>query len=424
MLLLEGGRVVCPASGKDVVEDVLIDGGHIVAVGPGLRAAAGEGVRVIDCEGVVVAPGFVELGAELADPGHPERETLCSGSEAAAAGGYTTVLASPNTDPCVDGPSVARDILGRAAALTGARVLQAGALTMGLRGEEPAELGLLVLAGCVALSDGRALVADTEVLRRCLEYARPFDVPVMLRPGEAALERAGVMHEGSVSLRIGLRGIPAESEEIGLHRLIALARRTGARVHISHLSTGRSLAAFRAAVADGLSITATVPARSLVLTDVAVERSGYDPLLRLVPPLRPEADRVALVGAVRAGEVGVCADHVPCSIVDKEVELVRARPGAVGLETALGATLAALGGDVVAAVRALSILPGRVIGLHPRVVVGSPADLVLFDPVRHRDLSRSPRSRGRNEPLHGHVLPGRVRATVVAGHVVFGPIPD
>ena len=415
MLLLEGGRVICPATGLDQVLDLLVEDGQIVRLGGGSRP---ESAQVIDCRGAIVAPGLVDLGAELADPGETWREDLVSGSKAAAAGGFTTVVASPRTVPVVDEPGLARDILARASRLGGARIEQAGALTLGLRGEELSEIGLLAEAGCKAISDGRVAMSDSGVLRRALDYVRPFGLVVLLRPSDPWLEREGVMHEGQVSLRVGLRGVAAASEHIGVSRAIALARTTGARVHLTQVTTGVSVDLVEAARADGVDISLGVPARHLLLSDEDLEASDYDPSFRMLPPLRSVADRDALREAVRHGRVHcIQADHVPWSRVEKEVELDYAPDGAVGLETALRAALTALPDQLVAVLRAMSVEPGRRIGLDPRIAPGAVADLVVFA-AEEELLVRPPRwSRGCNEPLLGMRLRGAVRHTLVGGRI-------
>ena len=414
MWLLKGGRVLCPASGLDARLDVRVVGDRITALGPDLPV---DGATVLAATGLVVAPAFVDLACELGDPGQTWREDLHSGSRAAAAGGYGTVVASPATEPPIDVASVAADVVSRASRVAGARILVAGALTEGLLGRELAEMNDLVEAGCVALSDGARAMGDALVLRNALEYARALRRPVLLRPGEPTLEERGCMHEGVVSTTIGLHGIPPESEEIGLSRILALARLAGVRVHLTHLTTARSLALLRAAVAEGLPVTASVPARHLVLTDAAVDESGYDPNTRLLPPLRPESDRAALVAAVRAGELQISADHVPWSRVEKEHEFIVAVAGAVGLETAFAAALTALG-DLRAVVAAMAVAPGRVLGLDPRIAIGAQADLVVLSEADATVGSRRA-SRGCNEPLQGRTLRGVVRATLVGGKLAY-----
>lgn len=423
MLLLEGGRLLCPATGRDEVGDVLVDAGRVVAVG-GALAARAAGARHVDCTGAVVAPGLVDLSAHLVDPGDPARETIETGSRTAAAGGFTTVVAAPLTEPVVDNPAVARDVLRRGGEASGARVVPAGALTTGLGGADLAEIGLLVEAGCPALSDGGVAMSDAMVLRRALDYARPFGVPVLMRPSDPALEAEGVMHEGAVSLRVGLRGVPELAEELGVTRLVGLARMTGARLHLTHVTTARSLDLVRRAKADGVSVTASAPARSLLLTDEEVERRTYDTRLRLVPPLRPETDRLALLAAARDGTLdALISDHVPWGREDKQLEFSLAQPGAVGLGSAFRAAMTAFEGDIGLVLRLLAAGPGRVLGRGGRLDEGAVADLVVVadggpraEPARHD-------GRADNEPLAGRLLRGEVRLTLVGGRAAYGSIP-
>lgn len=408
MWLLREARVVSPEDGLSEVLDLRVVDGRVAELGRGL--AAGDAPEV-DGRGRAVLPAFTDLVAEIPDPGQEWREDVSSGSLAAAAGGFATVLVSPVADPVLDQGGLAAAAVARGQAAPGARLLRAGALTMGLQGQQLGELGSLIAEGCVALSDGGRPVEDLAILRNALEYARPFGAPVLLRPGVPSLEARGCMHEGATSLQIGLRGIPAASEEIGVAAIVSLVRLTGARVHLSHLGTARGLELLLQAQAEGLPLSASVPARNLVLTDEAVGRSGYDPRFRLLPPLRTEDDRQALVQAVREGRIAVCSDHQPWTRVEKEHEFERAEPGSVGLETAFSATLTALGGDLVAAARALASLPARVLGRSARIAVGEPADLVLVDPHVQVPVGPPRRSKGSNEALQGLALRGRVEAT-------------
>ncbi len=417
MRLLEGGRVLCPATGLDQVADVLIDDdGRVSALGPDLVGRQGlrrQDCQVIDCSGAVVMPGLVDLVCDVADPGTTWREDITTASRAAAAGGFTALLASPATDPTVDSAAVAAGVVEAAQDAPAARVYRAGALTVGLAGADLAEMGSMIAEGCIALSDGGRSMADSAVLRHALAYARPFGAPVLLRPGEPSLERQGCMHEGRISVEIGLRGIPAASEEIGLARILGLVRTTGAAVHVSHVTTARSVAMLAQARSEGLPVTSSVPARQLVLTDAYVRDSVYDTAARLLPPLRSEADRQALIEGLRAGVIDtICSDHVPWSQVDKELEFERAAAGAVGLETALQAACTALEGDLPLIARAMATAPAGILGLQRRIAVDAPADLVVFDPAVDAAVETPRWSKSRNEPLRGVTLRGMVRATI------------
>jgi len=415
-LLLEGGRVVCPMTQRDEVADVLIKDGKIAAVANPSTLDAVSGVRRIDCRGRAILPGFVDLSSELADPGMTWREDLESGSRSAAAGGFTTVLASPATDPVIDNPSVAREVIDRMSKVEGARLVQSGSLTVGMAGEELAEMGRMVSVGIGGLSDGGRLINDTGVLRRALQYARPQGVPVILRPGDRDLEKGGVMHEGRTSIRIGLHGIPAASEEIGMARIVSLVRMTGTPVHVSHVTTGRALQTLQAALEEGLPITAAVPARNLLLTDHQVEESVYDTSFRLLPPLRPEFD----VSMLRKGVGDLCigADHVPWGRVGKELEFNYAQPGALGFETAAAAAHTVIG-NLKELAMSMSIRPGQVLGFEPRIAEGHTADLVIFDPEAPWRVTDSFASKSSNDPILGRTLMGLVCGTIVDGHIVF-----
>lgn len=419
-VVLKGGRVVCPASGTDAVMDVRVQDGVVMSVATTVEL---DNARVVDCAGKVVAPGFTDLGAELCDPGKCWREDLVTGSEAGAAGGYTTIVCSPRTDPVVDTPVAVGELKVRAAQVSGARIDIAGALTVGLKGQGMSELGLMAEAGAVAFSDGRKPMANAALLRRVLDYARPFGLPVFLRPGEPDLEGAGVMHEGEVSTQIGLRGIPAAAEELGVGRAIAFARLTGACIHLTQVTTRASVTQLAAAKADGVRITAAVPARHLLLTDRFVDESVYDTATRMLPPLRTETDREALVSAVLDGTVdSITADHVPLTRLEKELEYMYAIPGAMGLETALGAALTATQ-DVVSTVRAMAVSPAAVIGRTARVAAGAVADLVVFDPTVRKEVRGPFRSKGTNEPLLGQSLLSQITLTMRDGCIIYGPHP-
>ena len=282
----------------------------------------------------------------------------------------------------------------------------------------------MVDAGAAVLSDGGRAMQDTLVLRRALEYANPFGIPVILRPAQPELETDGVVHEGPVALRIGLRGLPAASEELGVSRAVALARLTGARVHLHGISTAQAVQQVRLAQEQGLAVSCSVPARNLLLVDEDVERSQYDTSLRLLPPLRSEGDRLALLGAVRSGVAMVTADHLPLSRVEKEHEFERALPGGAGLETTFSATLTALDGDIVSTVEALSRRPAAILGSGGCLEEGAAADLAVVDLATENRVSAPVYSMGINEPLNGRVLRGSVKATMVAGRWRFNKLPS
>ena len=414
-VVLRGVRWICPASGRRGDGDIFIVDGRIAESRPG-------DARVVDARGLTLLPHFVEVAAHLGDPGYLWREDLVSGSAAGAMGGFGLVVATPDTDPVIDRGALLGDLQARASGVTGAEVRFAGALTVGLKGEELAEIGSLVDAGAVALSDGGQAIADGLVLRRALDYSRPFGLPVLLRPGEPLLEADGVVHEGAVALEVGLRGIPAAAEEIGVGRAIALARQTGARVNLNAISTAQSVAQVRDARQQGVRVTASAPARALLLTDADVDHSDYDTSLRLVPPLRPELDRLALVDAVRRGDICLTSAHLPLSRVEKEHEFERAMPGAAGLETAFAAALTALDGDIEAVGRALAVGPAELLGRRPRLEAGAVANLVLVDSEATIQAAQPAASRGVNEPLAGRSLRGRVVGTMVAGRWVYSSI--
>ena len=420
-IILKGGRVLCPSTDVDEVADVLILDGQVQSIGGPFD---GADARVVDCAGCIVAPGFTDLGAELCDPGKVWREDLLTGSEAAAAGGFTTVVASPRTDPVMDNPVTVSETLGRARSVSGARVELAGALTLGLEGQSMSELGLMAEAGVVAFSDGRKPMMNAALMRRSLDYARPFGLPIMIRPGDLDLEGAGVMHEGEVSTQIGLRGIPSAAEEIGVARAIALARLTGAKIHLSQVTTAGSIGLLRVAKEEGVSITSAAPARHLVLTDRQVDASVYCTSTRMLPPLRSEADRASLVDAVLQGVIDVVtADHVPMTRQEKEMEYMVAKPGAMGLETAFRAALSALG-DLRRTIEVLGVEPARVLGRTAKVASGCPADLVVVDPNIDAEVTGPYRSKGHNEPLEGVSLKGEIRVTIRDGCIIYGPQVD
>jgi len=419
-LLVAGGTVVDPVAGTVGPADVRIDDGRIAAVGP--SGALGEDARVLDARGLLVLPGLIDAHVHLREPGYEYKETIATGVRAALAGGFTAVACMANTNPVNDSGAVTQFILDRAAAAGGARVHPIGAVSVGLAGEQLAEFGEMQRAGIVAVSDDGVPVMDAGLMRRALEYARLFDLPVVVHEEDRHLAAGGVMHEGLVSLRLGLRGVPAAAEEVMVARDLALAELTGGRLHVAHVSTAGSVALIRAARARGVRVTAEATPHHLFLTDEAV--AGYDTNAKMAPPLRPRSDVDALRAAVADGTIEVIAtDHAPHHRDEKDVEFEAAANGVIGLETALplGLRLVAEGVlDLPTLAARLTVGPARVLGLPGGTLApGAPGDLTLVDPERRwRVDPRELRSRSRNTPFAGWEMTGRAVVVLVGGRVV------
>jgi dihydroorotase len=419
-VLVAGGRVIDPASGRDEVNDLLIEDGVVAGIGRGLPRA---GAEVRDASSLLVIPGLVDIHVHLREPGQEYKETIATGTAAAVAGGVTSVACMANTMPPNDDPAITEFIRKQAALAGLARVYPIGAVTKRLGGQEIAEYGLQREAGAAALSDDGRPVMDSEVFRRALEYARTFDLVVIAHCEDLALSRGGVMHEGAVSTELGLRGVPAASEEVMVRRDIALAEATGARLHVAHVSTAGAVAAIRDAKRRGVRVTAETAPHYFTLTHEAVR--GYDVNAKMNPPLRGAADRDAVVAGLADGTIDcIASDHAPHHGDDKRVEFAHAANGILGLETELGLTLRLVREgrlDLRRALAALTVRPAEVLSLPAgRIAEGAPADLVLLDlegetPVDPGRL----RSRSRNTPFGGWRLPGRVVTTFVGGRAVF-----
>jgi dihydroorotase len=414
-LLIRGARLVDPASGEDRATDVLIEDEAVEAMGGGLD---GRGAEVLDGAGLVLAPGFVDLHAHFREPGREDAETVETGSRAAALGGYTAVVTMPNTDPVADTAAVILEVrnLGDKAGLVD--VHPAASITRGLEGERITEIGELAELGVRLFTDDHECVQSAQVMRMALEYARAFDVVIAEHAQEATLSEGWQMHEGYWSSFLGLRGVPAEAEAVIVARDLLLAGLTGGRVHVTHTSAGASAGLIREGKGRGLRVTADVTPHHLSFCDQDLQE--YDTNLRVNPPLRSAEDRRALRASLRAGTLdAVATDHAPHAVEDKEVEFDQARPGTTGLETALGAVLAAVDGDVPLAVERLSTGPARVLGLDDHggpVAPGRPANLVLFDPAAEWTVGDRPlASKGRNSAFLGHSLRGRVIHTLLRG---------
>lgn len=438
-LLIEGGRLVDPSSGVDGELDLLIEDGRVAAVEEGLRSKLPQGtgfeafsasltpgagaVAVIDARGAVVSPGLVDLHVHLREPGYEYKETIATGTRAAVAGGFTSVCCMPNTDPDNDSGAVTESILKEASAAGACKVYPVGAVSKERRGRELAEIGDLAEAGCVALSDDGAPVLDSGLMRRAMEYAGRFGLPIIDHCEDTRLTRRAVMHEGPLATELGLAGWPAVAEEILVARNILLAEALGRPVHMAHVSTAGTVRLLREAKARGVAVTAEVTPHHLVLTDEAVR--GYDTNAKMNPPLRSAEHLKALRDALAEGVIdAVATDHAPHAASEKEIEFDQALFGVVGLETALALVLGLVEEGLLGLPEALERLtsgPARCLGLPAGTLkVGSAADVVVFDPAREWVVEpESFYSKGRNTPFAGWELKGRPLATVVDGRVVY-----
>lgn len=419
-ILITGARIVDPAIGRDEVGDVLVEDGRI-----GAADASTGGATVLDGDGLVLAPGLVDLHTHLREPGREDEETVETGCRAAAIGGFTAVAPMANTNPVADNAAVIHEVrdLGVRASLC--EVFPVGAITRGLEGEAMAELGEMVEAGVRVFSDDGRSVPDARALRNALTYARAFEGAVIAEHCEdASLAEDGQMHEGYHSYSLGLAGRPRESEEIVVARDVALARLTGGRLHLCHLSSAGSIELVRKAKGDGLRVTAEVTPHHLVFTDE--ELVTYDTNFKVNPPLRTREDRDALGSALADGTIDVVAtDHAPHAVEDKEAEFDRAPPGTIGLETALAAVLTHLVEPgvltVPRAIEALSTTPARILGARDHggpIEPGRPANLVLFDPSASWVVEPPFASKSRNSAFLGSALRGRVIHTMLRGELV------
>jgi dihydroorotase len=423
-LLLKGGRLVDPATGRDGELDVLVEDGRIARAG---RDLGPEDAEVIELgKGWVVAPGLVDIHVHLREPGQEHKETIATGAAAAVAGGFTAVACMPNTEPVNDHAGITQFILKKAAEAGLARVYPIGAVTLGSRGEQLAELGEQKAAGCVAFSDDGRPVATALLMRRALEYAGMLGVPIVDHCEDPSLKGDGVAHEGYHASVLGLRGIPGVAESLMVERDVSLAELTGSHVHICHMSARQSLRAVRAGKARGVRVTCEVAPHHFTLTDAALQGDvPYDTNLKMNPPLRETADRDAMLEGIADGTVDVIAtDHAPHHADEKMVEFDRAPFGITGLETAVPLVFDRLvhGGRIPVrrAIELLSVNPARVLRLPGGTLAdGEPADIVVIDPDRSVtvDASRQ-RTRARNTPFNGWQLRGCVALTLVGGRVV------
>ncbi|MCA3236662.1 MAG: dihydroorotase [Curvibacter sp.] len=426
-LLIKGGRVIDPASNRDEIANVAIAAGRIVAIGHASADFAPN--RVVEASGCVVAPGLIDLAVRLREPGHEHEGMLESEMAAAVAGGVTALACPPDTDPVLDEPGLVEMLKFRAEKLHQARVFPVGALTRGLQGEILTEMAELSEAGCVAFGQADTALVNTQVLQRALQYASTFGYAVWLRPNDHYLGQ-GVAASGALATRLGLSGVPVAAETVALHTVFELMRATGARVHLSRLSSAAGVALVRHAKDEGLPLTCDVSINSLHLTDQDI---GYfDSRMRLNPPLRQQADRDALREALADGTIdALVSDHTPVDEDAKMLPFAEAEPGATGLELLLSLALKWGQESGVGLTRALAVLssePARVLGTAlgtlqasaGQLVVGGVADVCIFDPqAEWTVLPEALRSQGKHTPFAGYALPARVRWTLVGGQIAY-----
>ena len=423
-------RIIDPASGFDQVGDVLVDGTVIVDFGPRImEGPLPDDVTLIDGQGLWLLPGIIDMRVFLPGQNNRGRESLSTASQAAAAGGITTLVCTADADPVIDSVPILDAIMRRGREIGLTSILCYAAITKELNGRDLAEMGLLHAAGCVGFMDGMTPVGNAGVMHNAMRYAKLFNALILSHPEEKMLTGEGMAHAGKVAARLGLRGMPACAESIMVARDLELARVNGTRLHICHISSARSVELIRAAKASGLNVTCDVSAFHLLLNEDEI--SDYNPAAKLNPPLRTEADRLALLEGLADGTIdAVASDHTPYSIDHKRVPFAQAAFGAVGLETLLSATLQSIpqGVALMTAIKALTFGPASILGLGAgRLQKGKVADLVLYDPAREWVVeAESFRSKSRTTPFAGASFQGRVVMTVKAGKTVFklGGTPD
>jgi dihydroorotase len=421
-IVLKGGQIVDPSTGVDKVGDLLLRDGKIESVGD--KIGVPDGAEIIDCAGLVVSPGFIDVHCHLREPGREDVETIATGARAAAAGGITAVCAMPNTNPVTDNQAAIGFVRKQGLAANAARVYPIGAISIGQKGEQLAEFGEMVGAGAVAVSDDGKPVVSSQLMRTALEYARTFNIPVADHCEDPTLAAGGAMNEGIVSARLGLRGIPAEAEEIMAIRDILLARLTGGHVHLCHMSTKGSVELIRWGKDRGIRVTAEACPHHLSLTEDMVE--GYNTNAKMNPPLRTAADVEAVCAAVKDGTIDVIAtDHAPHHHDEKQSGFADAPNGIIGLETCLAVNITWLVKPGLISVKTLidrmACAPAKIFGLPGGTLAkGALGDVTVFDPKREWKVDPTAfRTKGRNTPYGGRTLTGRVAATIVGGAVVF-----
>lgn len=422
-ILIKGGHLIDPANKKNGQFDLLISKGKIEAVEPEGKIKDIPGADIIDAKGAIVTPGFCDMHVHFREPGHEYKETIETGSQSAAAGGFTTVAVMPNTSPVNDNRSVTEFILSQAKETSNINILPIGAITQGLRGETLSDMGELKEAGCIGYSDDGRPVSNSEIMRRALEYSKMFDLPCIQHSEVLELTQGGSMNEGIVSTELGLKGMPTEAEDIMVHRDICLLPKTGGRLHVAHISSGGSVDLVRQAKAKGLAVTCEVAPHHFTLTHDACR--GYDTNAKMSPPLRTESDLDMIKEGMRDGTIDIIAtDHAPHDRVDKQVEFSKACFGIVGLETALPLTLKMVDEKIISLERAIDMLtfqPNQLFKLDKGSLgIGKAADITLFDEKMEYTIDPSQfRSRSKNSPYKGWKVRGKVLRTLVNGKTVF-----
>jgi dihydroorotase len=420
-LHIQNGRLIDPANKIDAQQDLFIVDGKVAAVGAAPAGFTAD--RTIDANGLVVAPGLVDLSARLREPGFEYKATLKSEMQAAVQGGVTTLVCPPDTDPILDEPGLVEMLKHRARGLHQANVHPLGALTMGLKGEALTEMAELTEAGCIGFSQAEMPVTDTTVLQRAMQYAKTFGYTVWLRPQDAYIGRGGVAHSGPLASRLGLSGVPVMAETIALHTIFELMRATGARVHLCRLSSAAGIELVRAAKAEGLPLTCDVGVHHVHLTDTDI--NFFDSNARVDPPFRTQRDRDAIRAGLLDGTIdAMCSDHTPVDDDEKLLPFGEASPGATGLELLL--SLAIKWSDdfeapLERAIARVTSEAARVAGLDAGTLsVGAVADVVVFDPAARWTVEASAlASQGKHSPFLGYELAGQVQATIVAGQVAY-----
>ncbi len=421
-LVIRNGRLLDPRSGTDATRDVVIADGRVKAVTEA-RGADGDGAQVVDATGRWIVPGLVELAAHFREPGHEYKEDLQSGAEAALAGGFTHVALAPDTDPVTDNVEVVEYLHRRSALLDRCDLRVVGAATVGLRGESMAPVAEMAKAGAVAVGDAEHWIKSASLMRRLLEYAEHFGVPVFSRPSDPEVARSGEIHEGEVSTALGLRGIPRTAEDLAVARDIMMAEYTGGRVHLSGVSTAGAIRQIREAKARGVRVTADANPLNLLLTHESM--FGFPVTLKVLPPLREGSDRLALIEGLKDGTVDCLASHhAPQSVMEKDSTFQGAEFGATGLQTAVSLALALVREHEVSEltiIRALSHAPAQVLGLDVgHVTEGAPANLAVIDPTGTWTLDASTnRSKSSYCYHYGKILQGRVHQTIKDGRLLF-----